>query len=689
MILLKNVCKVYDRNSIKENQVLTDINLTFDENGLVSIFGSSGCGKTTLLNLISGLDKVTSGEILIDNENPSDDFRLNNIGLIFQEYVLIEKLSVIDNLKMVDNGFTDIEIDNVLKDLHIDHLKERKVSHLSGGEKQRVSIARAILKKPKFIICDEPTGNLDYQNSKIVMDILKVLSKKYLIINVSHNYDLIKEYSDRIIFMEDGKIKDDKVINRINNEKEFLNNTLSKNTFKINYFNSSFNFKKKTNFIFTFLLMITCIVNFVFSSILSNNIKQINYLTDNYVMLNQDINEKQFYELNEKYLFVNPYLPDSVSIIIPENETFIKLPNYFNIDGTFYPRLIKTYEEQNYDLVAGNKILNKDECVLSKKLANHLLKNATNYYIKLAAIDINEPKDLIGKYFGSLKIVGIADVDAYTCYMSYYDILTDYIMKSTADYEKYYSLSYYNRLCQINGQENKIIEKKDNTIFTQLGVTDFYDENSNLKEGETLFDTKYKYEEKEFIDSGIKAVVDDYLFYKLHKLNMIYGEDIKSLEKDLKEKNINFTNIYTQTNKDNFSNEIRFYSVLLGIAISTWLLTLFFLNLDISGLIDEERDLIVTLRCMGVSRKELVKHYYLTIMKKTIFSIILGLVFGFILGLYLQKMNIYMKLALLINPLTILIGFILGLITISLTIILLTALKFRHSAAKLKRINKY
>lgn len=151
MIILNNVHKIYDQKSLKENYVLKDINLKIDHLGIVSIFGPSGCGKTTLLNLISGLDKATSGEVLIDNVKPDDEFRLNNIDLVFQDFALIERTSVLDNLKMIDSSLSDEEIDKVLKDLRIDHLKERRVSHLSGGEKQRVSIARAILKSQSLL----------------------------------------------------------------------------------------------------------------------------------------------------------------------------------------------------------------------------------------------------------------------------------------------------------------------------------------------------------------------------------------------------------------------------------------------------------------------------------------------------------------------------------------------------------
>lgn len=686
MIVLNNVNKIYDQKSIKENNVLKDVNLTIDHLGIVSIFGPSGCGKTTLLNLIAGLDNVSSGEILIDGEKPSDLFRLNNIGLVFQDFVLVERISVLDNLKMIDNSLSDEEIERVLKDLQINHLKERKVSHLSGGEKQRVSIARAILKKPKFIICDEPTGNLDKGNSKIVMDILKILSKKYLIIVVSHNLELVKEYSNRIIYMDDGKIINDQIISQNDNEEkiEYKSSSTSK---KIRLLNTLFTFKKKTNFIFSFLLMFICILNFLFSSLIVNNVKKLNFYTNNYLELVNLISEEQYYELSEKFIFANEYIPNYCNIAIPVNETFLGHTNYYSIGETYYPRFINSYDNQKYNVIAGKKIEKENECVISEKLAKYFLKNATSGTLKISITGITKIEDLLGAKYGNLKIVGICDVDAYTFYINYYDIIPYSIMNvNNLNGIRYYPLSYYNEVYASKDTKYETLEKKDHVIYIEQGVVDFYDKENNLKDGEYIFGEFYKYEEAQI---PLLGVVDDYLFYKIYDLNLIYGEDIKELENTLKANNIEYINYYQKINKENYNSAKQLYNIVLTISTIAFALTLFFLNFDISELFTQDKDYIVTLRCLGVSKKSLIKHYYLQIIKKTMFSIILGLFLGLVLGLYLQKFNIATKIALLINPFTILTSYLFGLIVISLTILLFISIKLRHAPAKLKQINKY
>lgn len=374
--------------------------------------------------------------------------------MVFQDYVLIERISVIDNLKMIDSSLREEEIDKVLKDLKIDQLKERKVSHLSGGEKQRVSIARAILKKPKFIVCDEPTGNLDSKNSIIVMEILKVLSKDYLIILVSHNLELVKEYSDRIIYMEDGTIVNDEILNQVSyQEKEIKKETVDSR--KINLLDTLFTFKKKTNFIFTFLLMFICVLNFTFCSLITNNTSKLNHIIDNYIRLETTLNENQYYLLSEKFVFTNNYLPSNVSVFTPKHQTFLSQSNHYQIQESFYPHLIRTYDDQDYNLISGRKIENKNECVISNKLATYVINNAESNTLKLEKINVTKMEQLIGFKMGNFVIVGINDLSDYSFTINYDDIVENYLIYSSLD--KYHSLSFYNKHYAL---ENHKLEKK-------------------------------------------------------------------------------------------------------------------------------------------------------------------------------------------------------------------------------------
>lgn len=207
MLILKDIKKKY--NSSK-NYVLKNINLVFNETGLVCILGESGSGKSTLLNIIGGIDTPTKGEVFIDrkniNELKQDNTLYNNyIGFIFQSYNLLNYLSVEDNINLLSNN----NLDSLMKKLKITKQRQRSVNELSGGEQQRIAIARTIAHTKKIILCDEPTGALDSINSKNIMKILKDLSKKQLVIVVTHSIELANEFGDRIIKIKDGKIEYD------------------------------------------------------------------------------------------------------------------------------------------------------------------------------------------------------------------------------------------------------------------------------------------------------------------------------------------------------------------------------------------------------------------------------------------------------------------------------------------------
>lgn len=233
MIELKEVCKVYKSKSGESFKALDNFSYSFLNRGLVGIYGDSGCGKTTLLNLIGGIDTLTSGDILIDNKSLTkfknkelDAYRNQEIGFIFQDDNLIDNLNVFENVSLAlslrkINGKRRKElVSESLKEVGILDKEKKYPSELSGGEKQRVTIARALIKKPRIILADEPTGSLDKENSFEIMKILKELSKKYLVIVVSHDENLLNEFSDEIIKIAKGKIVGTKTINKINDEKD-------------------------------------------------------------------------------------------------------------------------------------------------------------------------------------------------------------------------------------------------------------------------------------------------------------------------------------------------------------------------------------------------------------------------------------------------------------------------------------
>lgn len=219
MIELKNIYKTYKSKQGVTYRALENINLKLASTGMVFILGKSGSGKSTLLNLIGGLDTYDEGEIIIDDKsmndftnNDYDNYRSTYLGFVFQDYNLIRSLTVYENIKLalnLQNKKDNKAIDKALESLGILDLKNRKATELSGGQKQRVAVARAIVKNPQVILADEPTGSLDSQSGIALFKILKELSKNKLVVVVSHDKELAKEYGDRIIEIKDGEIYKD------------------------------------------------------------------------------------------------------------------------------------------------------------------------------------------------------------------------------------------------------------------------------------------------------------------------------------------------------------------------------------------------------------------------------------------------------------------------------------------------
>ncbi len=221
MLELRRIVKDYHTGDTSV-RALAGVSLRFRPNEFVSILGPSGCGKTTLLNIIGGLDQYTSGDLIIGGVSTKeytdadwDTYRNHSIGFVFQSYNLIPHQTVLANveLALTLSGISPAERRNrairALRDVGLASQINKKPSQLSGGQMQRVAIARALVNNPDIILADEPTGALDTQTSVQIMEILKKISRRKLIIMVTHNPDLAKEYSSRIISMVDGRITND------------------------------------------------------------------------------------------------------------------------------------------------------------------------------------------------------------------------------------------------------------------------------------------------------------------------------------------------------------------------------------------------------------------------------------------------------------------------------------------------
>lgn len=225
VIDIKDLYKIYEDNETEVHAV-DGISLSFNEGEFAAIVGPSGSGKTTLLNMLGGLDKPTSGEIVIGNEKISElspsqliDFRLHNIGFVFQAYNLIPVLTAKENVEFIMDlqGRSKAEKEKrtreLLEQVGLGDRLNSRPNRLSGGQQQRVAVARALASKPKFVLADEPTANLDSKSTENLLDIMEKLNREENITFIFSTHDpRVVKKARRVITIEDGKVMKDEVI---------------------------------------------------------------------------------------------------------------------------------------------------------------------------------------------------------------------------------------------------------------------------------------------------------------------------------------------------------------------------------------------------------------------------------------------------------------------------------------------
>ena len=216
MIRLHGLHKFFNRGRPNEIHVLNGIDLELPDRGMVAVFGKSGCGKTTLLNVIGGLDGYAGGQVEVDGQDigrDTDHLRNRYMGYIFQNYNLNKQISVFDNVAdalrlcgVTDKAEIESRVMAALSNVGMEKFRNRVPDSLSGGQQQRVAIARAIVKNPRIVLADEPTGNLDEANTVLIMDLLRGIAKDHLVILVTHEAALVDHYCDRVIELKDGRV---------------------------------------------------------------------------------------------------------------------------------------------------------------------------------------------------------------------------------------------------------------------------------------------------------------------------------------------------------------------------------------------------------------------------------------------------------------------------------------------------
>ena len=210
----KNICKTYDSGDVKV-EALKNVSFEIEKGEICVIVGQSGAGKTTLLNVLGGMDNATSGEIILDGKNISnlnrrqmENYRRHDIGFVFQFYNLIPNLTALENVEIASQlSKNPLDSEMILEEVGLKDRKSNFPAQLSGGEQQRVSIARALAKNPKLLLCDEPTGALDYETGKSVLKLLQDCSREkgMTVLIITHN-SALTAMADRVIKVKNGQI---------------------------------------------------------------------------------------------------------------------------------------------------------------------------------------------------------------------------------------------------------------------------------------------------------------------------------------------------------------------------------------------------------------------------------------------------------------------------------------------------
>ena len=213
-IVFENVKKIYKVGDVEIN-ASNGVDFKIEKGEFVVIVGPSGAGKTTILNLLGGMDKATSGKIIVDgkdvaayDEKQLTQYRRDDIGFVFQFYNLVQNLTALENVELATQiSKNPLDVEMVLKRVGLEDRTNNFPAQLSGGEQQRVAIARAIAKNPKLLLCDEPTGALDYQTGKAILGLLREMCDKYTmtVIVITHN-SALAPMADRIIHLKNGQV---------------------------------------------------------------------------------------------------------------------------------------------------------------------------------------------------------------------------------------------------------------------------------------------------------------------------------------------------------------------------------------------------------------------------------------------------------------------------------------------------
>lgn len=666
LLELKNVSKFYyGKGTVSSG--FTKVNLKLDMGEFVAITGESGSGKSTLLNVLSGLDSYEEGEMYINGKETSgytekdfENYRKKYIGNILQNFNLVNSYTVYQNIELVllINGYKKHKIKKkilkVIDEVGLTKYKNTKVSKLSGGQKQRVAIARALIKETPIIVADEPTGNLDSKTAKSIIELLHKVSKDKLVIVVTHNYEHIEKYVTRKIVMNDGKIIEDKKIERTLKPDE----NLEKNSIKlgdipkaqnkkknIGVFNklrlgvrNTFNIKVKFLLLLAVFLFITVSAFGGYSSLKKQQYEQSNdgynnffYNTDERRIVikkadNSEFNKEDYEKLKNI---------DNVDYII-ENDLF--LDRYFNVStnnlslyGNFNSinNLDKqiTYgrmpEKDNEMVIVGNKndyyISNAKDTILNSEwdITDNYGKNLTKEKCKIVGIAIKDGNSFNTEFYASQSILNNIQRNINIDFSKIKIEFNDQILSSA------YSGSQYRIVPNDNVPEGKAYVSRDLNSMTKKGNAIGYTVKINVKNMyfESNLDVQIS---KTYTKNTLKSLTgetdfdlhngeiyintNDYynLFNKGNYQSSVFVKDAKIANETVKEiQNLGYKTLYIKdclmSWDGGYGAIVQTINVLVFIVVGV---VLFFISYFIIKIILKSRNVYFsTIRILGATRK--------------------------------------------------------------------------------------
>ncbi len=672
MLKISNLTKKY-----KDRLILDNITYSFNETGIYFITGKSGSGKSTFINLLGRLEKPTSGEVICDK----------TITYVFQEYNLLSDLSVIDNIALT--GAKEEDIKEILTLLDLNIIEKTSIKYLSGGEKQRLAIARALAMDTDIILLDEPTGNLDKENAKILFDCLKNISKMKLLIVVSHDLELANLYGDNILNINNGSIEKIKEIKEYQKSIVVLKD--KKKTFDLKYqFKYSLSLIKARPIkfgltillsFFSILLLFICF-NLTFynkNNTLKNAINQTNreyysvskdyYNENNYTNYSYQKGKTFYNDINT--LINSENIFSYVKVNIPDNTYHINFP--FNLiiknDNTSGLKITDFVAYYIFDRID----------VENEELSLNI--NNNNYNFKITEVIETDYQNVYTKYMSDeeYRNKNIDDLKFYygALYISQNDI-NEKMQENNfglnlrgANFllSKDNTLTYCSNYMKLTyGKDNSSTLIKNEIMISQKFYNSYFNNNTfpykfdykNIKESEnynSYLDIINLYEIYESVNIVGIAQNNDYdvliseefynsLLNEYSKIN-IDGYCIKLLNVKKDISNLDKNNIIFSDNDliacytmDDFLNSL-LKTALIIVSVIVLLLTLLSLYFSIIGFIDKKSKEIGVLKCLNISNFKILNIFiiygFLVTISTFILSIIVGNIMLFIFNNYLSN----------------------------------------------------